>query len=153
MRPTFDHTVSILVQAYLNDTLNKRCCTACAIGNLVAAERGTKQIRRDEIAGIWTDNGVRLMIRFDNNMYRDGTYPEWFDKLYDYRRTGRGEYNEIGYTLHEINLIEEAFERPNTGTQDEQEFNGLMAVLETLAEIHGIDLATKEEAKKLFVKA
>lgn len=34
----------------------------------------------------------------------------------------------------------------------EQQFAGLMAVVDVLADIHGIDLASAEVAKSLFVK-
>lgn len=40
MRPTFDHTVNILVKAYLNDTLTSRHPCGCAGGNIIAASKG-----------------------------------------------------------------------------------------------------------------
>jgi hypothetical protein len=62
--------------------------------------------------------------------------------------------NATGYSVHEIHQIEYAFENAPYQGDDTEEwmFNGLMAVVDVLAEIHGIDLTAKEEAKKLFVK-
>ncbi len=70
MKPTFDQTVSKLIQWYLRGTLKHGICHACVVGNLIN---------------------------------------DWM-------------------------------------------FNGLMAVVDVLADIHGINLEAKEEAKKLFIK-
>lgn len=62
--------------------------------------------------------------------------------------------DQTGYSEVELAKIEFAFESADEGsTEDENMFNGLMAVVDVLAEIHGVDLTSKEQAKKLFVKA
>lgn len=40
----FNHSVNVLVKAYLNNTLAHSTCYACAVGNLVADGIGTKVI-------------------------------------------------------------------------------------------------------------
>jgi hypothetical protein len=73
---------------------------------------------------------------------------KWINLLARIRRT------KTGYSVHEIHQIEYAFENAPYQGDDTEEwmFNGLMAVVDVLAEIHGIDLTAKEEAKKLFVR-
>lgn len=153
----FHHTVNILVQAYLNDELAHKTCSACAVGNIVAASIGTRPKRNDSLASI----------EFDNNMFEDGSPAcrGWYWAL-DGELTYDGEHQikATGYTVDELRKIEYAFENaPGDPGKDGQlyrgrctdptwMFNGLMAVVDVLAEIHKIDLKTATEAKGLFVK-
>lgn len=154
----FHHTVNILVQAYLNDELAHKTCSACAVGNIVAAATGTKPKRNDELAPI----------EFDNTFFADGSpaMNGWYAIIGGSKST-EGEYQirATGYTVEEIRSIEYAFEhapgdpgKPDQGlfrgrcTDTTWMFNGLMAVVDVLAEIHEIDLNTATEAKQLFVK-
>ena len=64
-----------------------------------------------------------------------------------------------GYSWRELAKIEAAFESmaeyddgDNDINIDQSMFNGLMAVVDVLAEIHEISLETTNETKKLFVK-
>lgn len=142
----FNHSVNILVQAYLNDTLKHGDCRACAVGNIITANG-------HELPDHWSQNGQWL----------------WFIRK-EFRNdpSGANEFglalavNQIrstGYSAYELHLIEYAFEEAENPKQnkfidnDEWMFNGLMAVVDVLAEIHGIDLTQREEAKLLFVKA
>jgi hypothetical protein len=158
-RKKFDETVAILVKAYLDDTLLHGDCVACAVGNIVAAKKNLAIIRDPEHGDlVWS------------NLQR----PVWFDimvmgKVYERRliddnmyEQSMREINYTGYTAEELARIEFAFETADADPEADffapdndpiWMFNGLMAVVDVLAEIHGIDLTTKEESKKLFVKA
>lgn len=131
-RPSFDHTVSILVKAYLNDTLQHGNDCACAVGNLICDA-----------------NGLDPKINWN---------PKWHKAFrcgagLRYLEEGKKEVRSTGYSVTEIIQIEKAFEGAGDDCgDDERMFNGLMAVCDTLADIHGVDLTLKEEAKKLFVK-
>jgi hypothetical protein len=61
-----------------------------------------------------------------------------------------------GYSFDEIWAIEKAFESARRyhyfETKDEEMFQGLMNVLDVLAEIHGVNVETVSEAKLQFVK-
>lgn len=157
MKAEFSKTVDILVKAYMNDELCHKSCSACAVGNLVAAALGTKPKRSKE-----TDH-----IEFENNIFENGTLAVlWYDHLNGIRSFQSEEQIKItGYTVDELRSIEYAFERapgdpggPHDGlyrgrcTDPVWMFNGLMAVVDVLAEIHGINLEQKESAKLLFVK-
>jgi hypothetical protein len=131
----FQNTVAILVKAYLEGTLQKGNCAMCAVGNLVAAA-----------------------LDLDMNM---GNGPCWLTKQGDYilptwfSVDNETQRKAIGYTRHQVSRIEDAFEGwyEFEKDEDESEFGGLMRVVEVLADIHQIDLSTKEAAKALFVKA
>jgi hypothetical protein len=154
----FHHTVNILVQAFLNDELAHKTCSACAVGNIVAAATGTKPKRNDELAPI----------EFDNTFFADGSFAMngWYATISGTKSIeGECQIRATGYTVDELKEIEYVFEhapgdpgKPDEGlfrgrcTDPTWMFNGLMAVVDVLAEIHGIDLSTATEAKQLFVK-
>ena len=56
---------------------------------------------------------------------------------------------ESGYSVDELARIEFAFESVPLG--EDRMFKGLMAVVDVLSDIHGVDLSVKEESKMLFV--
>lgn len=133
--PTFEKTVDILVKAYLNDNLNRMDCKACAVGNIVAAS-GVDLVVKDKAYWIYATRKSE----------RDS-----FDAI-----EGREEVKATGYTVDELDRIEHAFMEGSSGGgiySTEYNFEGLMAVVDVLADIHGIDLEKKEAAKLLFVKA
>lgn len=157
MKPTFEHTVNILVQAYLRDELAHKICSACAVGNIVAAALGTRPKKIDNPTV------------FDNNQFENGEFTEWFNAMHGsfYRNTKQIE--ATGYSITELKRIEMAFEHapgqpsnpdpnnddnifPGLTTDPTWMFNGLMAVVDVLAEIHGVDFTLKESAKLQFVK-
>lgn len=146
MKATFENSLSVLVLAYINDTLTHLNCTACAVGNLIAAAHGCKMVA-DEKMGRgyfqWIDeNGQRKFVhwlRSVTTIFRDEDQEQ--DILW------------TGYSVEELRQIESAFEKSNKGnTLDEWMFNGLIAVVDVLAEIHGVDLTVKENAIGQFQK-
>lgn len=160
MRPTFDSTVKILVDAYMRDELAHSFCSACAVGNLVAHALGTKPGKSKQPA----------QAEFDCWQFDNGVYADWYELMdtgkilsEKTKENGLRQIQATGYTFLEIYRIENAFEKA-PGKPDEPGvwlgkqtdpvwmFNGLMAVVDVLAEIHGIDLKQREEAKLLFQK-
>lgn len=134
MKPTFENTVNILVQAYLNDTLEHGNCAACAVGNIVAASCNYEYLRRTDSCLKW--------------MWSKYT-PDWYCDFVGVQESEQT--RATGYSVEELNRIEMAFESVPYGT-DDMMFQGLMRVIEALARIHGVDLSVKENAKLLFVK-
>lgn len=141
----FNHTVNVLVNAYLNDTLEHGECHACAVGNLVFA---CNRELAEKDRGAWFEVVVLTPSEFRDNEY---------DKIL---ALANDQVKSTGYSIDELKQIEAAFEGANDDFINEDElyykpdtYHGLMAVVDVLAEIHGIDLEAKEEAKKLFVKA
>lgn len=130
----FNETVGILVKAYLNDTLEHGNCHACAVGNIIAAHCGYKY--------------VKIKNRFCSVRWKDNPKQRWYHEdigVYESDQT-----TATGYSKKDIFNIEAAFEctRFNRNSM----FTGLMAVVDVLAEIHGIDLTQKQSAKELFIK-
>lgn len=157
MIATFGNTVSILVKAYLNDELAHKTCSACAVGNIVAAAIGTKPKRSPEGSSIEFDNNF-----FDNG---DPAHAGWYYTINGTSSSeGRYQIEKTGYSVKELQEIEHAFEHaPGDPTRKDGlfrgacidpvwMFNGLMAVVDILADIHNVDLTHKKQAKELFVK-
>lgn len=148
-RPSFDHTVSILVKAYLNDTLEHGKCEACAVGNIVHAagfpryNTGECEAMKPDSCGNWkgvfvTTGGIQKM--------RHAVDKDW-------EQIGLRMIEATGYTVEELAWVEYAFETaPKGKSDDDWMLNGLMTVVDVLASIHNVDLSTKEQAKLLFVK-
>lgn len=144
---TFENTVDILVKAYLNDTLRRGQCEKCAVGNIVHAA-GHPMVDWDpdmempeESCGNWK------AVFFTSKGYQRKFYTtdiEW-------QNLGLRMIESTGYTVDQLALVEYTFETSYKGL--DPMFNGLMAVVDVLAEIHGVDLTVKESAKLLFVKA
>lgn len=134
----FNHTVNVLVKAYLNDTLVKGNYCQCAVGNLI-----------QEAHKITLLNPSKDEIDEDDKSVLNGAV--WYSaiqcKATEFKEAAYAQIKPIGYTFEEVFEIERAFEK---GAQTI--FESLMAVVDVLAEIHNIDLTAKEEAKKLFVK-
>lgn len=144
----FNHTVNVLVKAYLNDTLVHGNCYACAVGNIVAESKGYNYVK-------CTDEPFRKVVWDIAKGSYDSFVPMWFTYLDEAQKPAdvRDQVQATGYTWDEIRRIEKAFEcceRPLSGEQ--WMFNGLMAVVDVLAEIHNVDLSVKESAKLQFVK-
>ncbi len=150
-RERFNRTVKALTDAFFNDTLIALDPCGCAVGNMVAAAQGIKLQR----FGSWSVMGVNG--DFPNNN-------EWYNAV----NNGEVDYSELyknpetiqqieatGYNPEELALIEDAFmmgvlkdEKMYTGSMD-QNFDGLMAVVEVLCEIEGVE--DPEPTKQLFI--
>lgn len=133
----FNDTVSILVKAYLNDTLEHSNYCGCAVGNILAHHVGAELIDTHKPEG--------RRFRWNHKKYYGG---EW----YCAPRVGDVNHlvKESGYSFDDIYKIEKAFE--GASRIGDWMFNGLVAVVDVLAEIHSVDLTAKENAKLLFVK-
>lgn len=144
----FNHTVNVLVKAYLKGTLEHGNCFACAVGNLVT-DANNCTFTRGRGFGLTWKNG----------------HPHWLDgvkfgqiKDSDNLEAAKKQAESTGYTLEEIAKIECAFEygypvdfsSPSPKSYDG--YLGLMRVVDVLADIHGISLEQKSEAKAMFVK-
>lgn len=165
MKATFQNTVDILVKAYLNGTLAHGDCAACAVGNIIAAKVGAKvDISDIDICGgEWIRNGNYLTIGWNEVFVtREG---QQLISPHNYFGQIKLQIDASGYSWQDLAKIEFAFESAEKPEgldyaphreeclNEEWMFNGLMAVVDVLAEIHGISLESKESAKALFVKA
>jgi hypothetical protein len=154
-RPTFSETVDVLVKAYLNDTLIQGSPCGCAIGNLIADKLGKKVniVDSRSYEANWDGDDREAFDWFLR--LRPGRVIKQKDLVPDFNNGDRL-IRLTGYTLQEVGRIEYAFEDNDDSfryNSDSARFQGLMRVVEVLADIHGIDLQTKESAKLLFVKA
>lgn len=141
MRATFQNSVSVLVRAYLNDTLKRGQCHACAVGNLIQAGLGRYFTEEEESAlRNHQDGWVKVFVTmcFSSNYQR----PE------NYKGVAKEQIDATGYSWQDLAKIEYAFETAGRG--EDAMFNGLMAVVDVLAEIHNVDLSTKESAVLQF---
>lgn len=150
----FHETVGILVEAYLNGILASGDCEACACGNLIAHHMNIEIM---EYAGNfqWFRKGEPYEPEWQSVFVTESGGKQQRIRLHEYTGEARRQIDSVGYKLQELAIIENAFEigyRKGWFVKDRQ-YQGLMAVVDVLAEIHGIGLTEKESAKLLFVKA
>jgi hypothetical protein len=143
----YHKTVDILTAAYFNDTLEHGNCAACAVGNMVAHGMNYKFTRK--YGGL---NWLEVDAYDETQVARN-----WFNVIFHRTQPNERQRQEIestGYDIYELTQIESAFENADEGdSSDEYMFNGLMAVIDVLDEIHeNKDTAITEKSKKSFVK-
>jgi hypothetical protein len=149
----FNNAITALVKGFFEGTLFKNSCSACAVGNMVAYSLNYK---------IDNDKG---------NNWADGTMTAWdsvFTTSYGkqkflpdrYVDEAKEQIDSTGYTVDELAKVEFAFETHTKidwcdrkhFTQERlmaDQFNGLMAVVDVLMEIEGMD-KTVNDYRKLF---
>lgn len=145
----FNKTISILVNAYQKDVLDYYDCKACAVGNIVAANKGyglkkvNGSIRCDneDYCGDWADAIELGCGRPENNLL--GLSNVTFEEI-----------ERTGYTIPELAKVEEAFAIGcDLGDgRNQNQFQGLMKVVDYLMTIHEANEAEIKEAKELFVQ-
>lgn len=146
----YDKTVSILVDAYMNDTLQHGNYCGCAVGNMIASNMGIQInniLKEDEDSEIeWI--GVS-----------DTDASQWLWLIYKDKsclineRLALRQIRSTGYSVEEIYKIEKAFEGSDRYYEEDEMFSGLMAVIEALDIIHeNTDTTLTNQTKKRFHK-
>lgn len=158
-REKFFETVGILVEAYLNGTLLHGDCAACAVGNIIAAKLKCKIVPGINSFGDninWWQRGEHEIKPLWPLVFVTDSHSNQIRSPKSYMGHTKLQIDATGYSWQQLALIESAFERAaHTSCEGEEQamFDGLMAVTNVLAEIHGINLEERESAKLLFNKA
>lgn len=144
----YQKTVDILVQAYFNDTLEHSNCSACAVGNIIAANNGIEfeRVIDTPLKVYWKgENHPSWDIVFSTAFGKQERTPEY------YAGNAKDQIDSTGYAWQELAKVEYAFECAKRGrSNDEHMFNGLMAVIDVLDEIHenkDTEATTKTKAR------
>jgi hypothetical protein len=156
----YRNTVDILFNAYFNDTLSHGFCTSCAVGNIIAANLNYKF---EEVDTIPMDKEPGFTLRPFDWKTGEGKIisfmePSWYYLINsigsDYGLIDPEGENQIistGYNPGQLRQIESAFESAPKGKSDEDwMFNGLVAVLDALKEIHQVSEEEAFESAKPF---
>lgn len=139
----FDETVNILVNAYQKGTLEYTSCEACAVGNIVAARNNIAL--KHGVSSIWS-----------KSFHSFGEGIDGIRAIQEIPLESLQQIKSTGYTIEEIALIEKAFCYGSVDKafkcKDDENFSGLMFVVDQLMVIHEANDSQIEEAKSLFVK-
>lgn len=152
----FNKTISILVKAFINGTLEHTNCYACAVQNLVAGNMGLKIIPKPinhEVA----DCG-HISVIIPNMRYADTLTINLDSDKGIIKPKIQEQLKATGYTREQLREIEFSFEYYSFDTEvqsniDEWVFQGLMSVCDCLMKIHKASAFEIKQAKELFVKA
>ena len=162
----FNRAIKALVKGFFNDTLAKNNCSACAVGNIVAESIGEKVVLDNPYAIVMANSAKWQYIFSAVDGY---CYRSFHELAANNGHIGKTQseiqYNEgmqcierTGYTTDELIKIETAFESntkiywhkyPFTQKNEimQDQFNGLMAVVEVLCKLDNIE---PTEYKKAF---
>lgn len=122
----YHKTSDVLYQAYFKDELKHGDCSACAVGNICKAAGASNQVRM-----LW-----KYVFVTETNLFL-GQH-QWINED-RYSGVPKKVIDATGYTWQELAKIEYAFETAPKGNNDEDwMFNGLVAVLDVLKEIHEV---------------
>lgn len=153
----FNKTISILVNAYQNNTLEHHNCYACAVGNIIAANCGYNLIKTDCEGDddYYTGYNGKLIyepkLKFEHLVvvYLDGLSGNINNKI------AITHISKSGYSFKELQKIESAFEisQDRNWNADDYMFYGLISVCDCLMEIHEASIEETKQAKELFIKA
>jgi hypothetical protein len=156
----YHKTISILVKSYLENTLVHGNCQACAVGNLIAGNLNYKYSKPidedlDQIKWDHCDSHRKEIFWYGVLGTAGGRS---FLNLENYEGIAKSQIDITGYSPQELLLIENRFEStykyfPTDSERENMMYNGLMAVVEALGEIHEVSKELTEETKLMFVKA
>lgn len=138
----YNKTVNILVDAYFNDTLEHGNQCGCAVGNMVAANMGI--VIKKEVPS--EEDGYEGIISYWFDKYSQWKDASWYAFIkrdredyscFEYDHSlAKKQIRSTGYSYYELAKIEKAFESAIGKSIEDRRFNGLMAVVEILDEIH-----------------
>lgn len=155
----FDHTVQVLVQAYLNETLEKDNCQACAVGVLIAHAAGAVYVRKpnDYNGDLHLEAQPRIVDWLGAICTSEDCDQDLDKQVYLNQPNIKAAFDSTGYSFEQLARIEYTFVS-NDGddpmaSDAERQYVGLMAVVDVLADIHGLDLTAATQAKARFVRA
>ena len=133
----FNRAITKLVKAFFENDLAAADCRKCAVGNMCDGE------------GVWSNVFVTGI---EGQVINEDQYIGLAKEIID----------KTGYSWQELARIEKTFEENtalswsdyfwcNKSEIMEDQYNGLMAVVDVLCEIEGFDEEVTNETKKLFV--
>lgn len=141
----FDETISVLVKAYFEGTLEHANSCGCAVGNLISTALNYEVYFHSIQSLSWSKKEPVWYhyIKTPAFLRLNCMMPEAL-------QLAREQVESTGYSVHELDRIEKAFESYDDFA-DRDGFQGLMCVIDELCNIHEADSATKESTKQMFV--
>lgn len=138
----FQKSISILINAYMNDTIDFDTTQGCYVGNLVAG---------------WLNIAVK---RVGSLITWKNSNSAWFDVCHfgvvdydNYIGESKRQIDATGYTPEQLCKIESAgMNARYSRNHDEYIFNGLMAVVDMLCDIHEVAEPQRKLLKKVCLR-
>lgn len=154
----YNKTKDILYQAYFNDTLQHVNCAACAVGNIVAGNNGFNVniygncwYGKDRDISIWPRLGRVFTTDYKESKKVGVQYIN--EDEYEFNTDAKSQIDSTGYTWQQLAKIEYAFETCECGNSKEDKmFNGLVAVLKVLDELHEVTDGDTSKFKAVYGK-
>ena len=171
----FDVAIASLMKGYMNGTLAKGNCAACAVGNMVAGATG-RTIKKSQdfdgevdfdfvnVIGHINNPSWQLVFSTSNRDKRLSREKRQVIEMQYYKDSAQLDIDATGYSIQELADVEWAFEKAtkimfhdyhrkrDKRKIDEDQLKGLFAVVDVLCKIEGYDDVMAQEKKDMFVK-
>lgn len=148
----YNRTVQILVDAYFKDELIHGKCHACAVGNIINNYKPFTKLEIHEVNGHGSNRAGWSKVFCTYNAH--SMSQSQIIRMSEYNGKAKKQIDSTGYSVEELAKIEFWFETADKGeTKEDYMFNGLMAVIDVLDEIHeNKDTLATVRTKNKFVK-
>lgn len=161
----FNNAIAALVKGYMENTLFKSSCSACAVGNMISHSMNIK-IVNDSFSGnlCWSDNNRPYWFSVFCTTFKQQIIRENL-----YTKDAKLQIDSTGYSWKELARIEFAFETSSKITEikysqlpyetrdvilDADQLKGLMVVIDILCDIEEISQEKEINSyKKMFENA
>tara|TARA_R110000822_G_C14997765_1_gene460417 strand:+ start:58 stop:531 length:474 start_codon:yes stop_codon:yes gene_type:complete len=144
----YQKSVDILLDSYNAGTLFHGKCSACAVGNLVAANNDIELVKS---INKWTESptakwseGVPL---WNGVFATDSGGQAVF--MYAYEGSTKTEIDSTGIPLTELMAIEKAFESAADEEENNGQYKGLCAVLDVMKDMVSEEVAHMDNVERL----
>lgn len=139
----YKKTTDILYDAYFKNELAHGECTACACGNIIAKNMGYEIITLGNGDKYWSKDDTLTSGYWAGVFYTpEKTFlsrQKQVVSVSDFKDEAKDQILSTGYNIGELSQIEFAFEAAKRGrSKEDYMFNGLVAVLEVLKNIHQV---------------
>jgi|GEM_PF-3143474 hypothetical protein len=152
MTKRFQNAYDALVKGFYNGTLEKGSCSACAVGNIVRHAEGLPVIIHEDGCDKVVDRGIYwygiiLFIVNGSSVFYEKGIGEKVEALTGYNPS---DIAKIEYAFESATKIERSISYKNYSESEiiADQYNGLMAVMDVLMELDGINDPSYKDAFK-----
>ena len=144
----YQKSVDILLDSYNAGTLFHSNCSACAVGNLIAANNNIELVKsisrsRQTQTARWSQGKPIWQLVFFTSI-------EGQDVCMDYYKGGaKTEIDSTGIPLTELMAIEKAFESVSGEEENNGQYKGLCAVLDVMKDMVSEEVAHLDNVERL----
>ena len=143
----YQKSVDILLDSYNAGTLFHSNCSACAVGNLIAANNNIELVKSTSMWGgqtaKWSEGRPIWQLVFFTSLEGQEVFMDC------YKGSEKTEIDSTGIPLTELMAIEKAFESAEDEEENKGQYKGLCAVLDVMKDMVSEEVAHLDNVERL----